>query len=528
MYKVLIADDEFWIREEIKNLIDWEEIGLEIIGEAENGEEALRLIAAGKPDIVITDIKMPFMDGVKLLEAIKKSHGNIQTIVLSGYSDFDYVKNAMLFGAKDYLLKPVTQIDLLNVLIRTIDHLTENKKLLKEQVNIRTKLTQALTLLVDNELSQLLSSTMTESNDILFKLKSMGINLQFSSFVLAVISISHFNRLIQEKFGNDINILVYAIGNIVIELSNDANTIVFHNKGKIDEIIFLGNSDILSQRQDIFGKILVSLKDYLKTNINIGVSDAFGNLSQTKKAYTKAITALESRSFDVKSAVKYSVANPAGSNKRTFDSEVANLFECLINAGDDIEALKLFSSAVINRENEPPTVAQVRDIVKKCMALIDDKMNELGIDLNECYLDEIEAINESIEAGDRKGLENGIAFLLKEISRQISGKRSSSGMKGHIEEIKKYIANNYGSKLSLASIASVFHIEKTYLSRCFRMETGENLTDYIVKVRMQKAIELINAKSVKLADIAGLVGFDDYTYFNKVFKKFTGKSPKDY
>ena len=197
-------------------------------------------------------------------------------------------------------------------------------------------------------------------------------------------------------------------------------------------------------------------------------------------------------------------------------------------SSDDIEALKLFSSAVINRENEPPTVAQVRDIVKKCMALIDDKMNELGIDLNECYLDEIEAINESIEAGDRKGLENGIAFLLKEISRQISGKRSSSGMKGHIEEIKKYIANNYGSKLSLASIASVFHIEKTYLSRCFRMETGENLTDYIVKVRMQKAIELINAKSVKLADIAGLVGFDDYTYFNKVFKKFTGKSPKDY
>lgn len=529
MYKVLIADDEYWTREDIKHIINWEEMGLQIVGEAEDGSHAIQLIAETKPHILITDIRMPFMDGIKLLEEINKNNYKIQTIVISGYDEFDYVRGAMILGASDYLLKPIKKMDLINVLIKVVEKVDRS---LVEQINeidTRSKLTQAASIIIDSTLSQAIYNGVMDNTELFVKLKSFGLTFNYANYILAAVKINDYRFIVSQYFKDDMHLLVYGIKNIVNEIFNGKGHLVFHNLNSMNEIIIVLDSAADSEQSHLFHKLLNNLRCFIDGEIDIGISSIMNNLKNIKKAYERSKISLDNKPFR-KSGIIMRYDNVFKDNiKKGIDFDKEKIFVYSLDSCNEKEMLKTFNMIVFeNRAPERITLGEVRHKVSRLMSIINKKVSEFGINFDETCAEELSEVQNTIENCDYDGLNSAMQNLLKNIKNFTALEKSSKNIRAVVMDIKEYIDKNFFFDLSLSSLADIFHIESTYLSRAFKQETGENITNYISKIRMEKAVELIKNQKIKISEAAALVGYEDYAYFNRIFKKYTGKSPREF
>lgn len=210
-YKILIADDEYWTREKLRHMIEWEEYGLDCLEPAQNGEEVLERIEAEKPDILITDINMPYVNGVELLETIKKDYPGIVAFVVSGYDDFEYVKGTFMSGAVNYLVKPVAKIDMVNAIVKALENIgnRENEKPLEiigNRENEKQEHLKAASLIQDREYSQLI-----EREESAY---APGIAMD-SGIYLMLVKIHNYNQLVRQS-RYDMNLFSFIVKWLII------------------------------------------------------------------------------------------------------------------------------------------------------------------------------------------------------------------------------------------------------------------------------------------------------------------------
>ena len=198
-YTILIADDEYWTREKLRHMIRWEEYMLEFLEPAADGEDALRKIEENRPDILITDINMPFVGGVDLLQTVQKRYPDIVTFVISGYDDFDYVKGTFMSGAINYLIKPIAKIDLVNAVTKALEIIAEHE-------SERLELLKAASVMQDREFSQILQQNET----LIMPSAPEGGFPEFTSMSLMLVKIHNFPKIVRAR-GGDIDLLAYRI-----------------------------------------------------------------------------------------------------------------------------------------------------------------------------------------------------------------------------------------------------------------------------------------------------------------------------
>ena len=400
MYKLLIADDEYWIRENIKNMLDWNEYEIELCTPAVDGEDALNKIRQEHPHILITDVNMPFLSGVELTKKAKEICPEIVIITVSGFSDYEYVREMLTAGAIDYMLKPISKTALEDIVKKSIDIISAYRELEKEREDITKNLYHAHSLIRDHELSNLIINSEFRNNtsrvSVIDSRFISELELSFASFTLILI------RLIDARIDAE---LIGRIKAAIEDVAQHAsNSVVFNNVYSPNEFILLSSApdtDLLCQ------DILDSLSFIDCKSIGISVSRQYFSFSQMKKAY------------------------------------------------DD-------------------------------------------------------------------------ALLARKYGNTSNDDRSQTSTKSIIRKLIRYVDEHYSEELSLSFLSKMFLIEQSYLSRVFKQFTGENLIPYINKKRVEKAVEYINKRCYQLSEVSYFVGFDDYTYFNRVFRRIMNQSPSDY
>jgi len=511
MFKVLLVDDERIIREGISKLIEWKSLGLILVGVAKNGVEAYEMVRKYVPDIVITDIKMPEMDGLELIASVKKQFEKIKFIVLSGYGEFDFAAKAMKYGVKDYLLKPCSKEMISEVLKNVLDEIKEIEEKDRFSSELENNLNKVLPQVKEQFFRDFLTLKTYEESDCEFFKKLF--NISDSLFRLIVFGADNKTKYI-EKFALK-NIIDKIFGEDIIVF----NTIIGENVSIVIKNI---NFNRLSM---LLNKIKAVFIDYYKINIYAAVSEE-GILRQMPALYKEALECLEYRFYLSECTIitKDDVCLNKNSSECSLDIDY-NKMEVFLRSGNykgfEIELNNFFQQVMDSKLDI--------DIAKSyCMALYLSVARQERNRKSSEYLADIKALQ---EMDTLKLISDLILKKAKKIA-ELNYEENSNEHGKLVNKIIECVKENIGNKeLSLSWIAEkILYMNVDYLGKLFKKEMNEKFSQYVMRLRMEKAKYLIeNEAECKLYEIADKIGIQNNPqYFSQLFKKYTGFTPTEY
>ncbi|PRY81356.1 response regulator transcription factor [Alkalibacterium olivapovliticus] len=486
MYSVIIVDDEPAVREGMNYLIDWEKAGFCVIDSAENGLEGLELIEKERPDLVITDIKMPGLNGLGMIKEAKKKESSSRFILLSGYSDFKYAQEAISYGAIDYLLKPIDENELLTVLKKVEQQLVEETRDKKNKKHFQSYLeNQTLfSYIIHKERKDEINHLSDFSAFQLIKLIRKGEKLVLQDFVQ-----------ICEKCIED-NYFLYTYGDSLFML------IAAHSEMKTDQLIAELKSD---------------------TRLKATISSVGSNVDDLPNLYGE-IKFLESQ--------------------RYFYPDTHVLTKQSINKKAEIDSLEklIIKLKIAIKDNQKDEIEQ---IVDWCVDYFQATKQDSGIVKREWSMIFIECVSFLEESMQKpiKEIEKDkiLSVVWKEDSLYQTAKflkyvfydfgrffYQTNEKQDIIEDIKFYSEKNYHLNLSLKDLAQEFNYSQSYLGKKFKTDTGKSYHLYLDDLRLTRAKNLLKDKHLYIYEIAKMVGYSNYDYFHKKFKKKFSISPKEY
>ncbi|WP_406768167.1 response regulator transcription factor [Candidatus Clostridium stratigraminis] len=502
--KILVVDDEYLLRQGIKHLVEWNKEGFEIVGEASNGKEALSLIETLKPHIVITDIVMPVMDGLELVRYIKENYPEIQIVILSGYSDFNYVKGTFKLGISDNILKPKLNPEEVLTLLKNIALSIPNLVINADKIELN----------VSNELSKFASGFATD-------LSLITEVFPYDSFIF----IGMDTKRIYDKASKNPS-------NIKLLLSKKSKTFfdkfVFYELD-IDKDIFILLINFEKKSQ---GELLKAVNEMLLNmsvaypDIYFTLSDIFISLNKIKEVYNNNFRSLLGCKFFLKDKKLISKEElPKNAYKEKFDFKHYSEMLYELNISSAFNYLKQYISNALTycSINE----FELKTLFQSALYNIISILDELHFDVVDINHSKIEYFQKIDAAKYGSELLNILESIEQVIAKIINNKEFSVNDE-IINKITQYISNHYNEQLSLKEIADKFHFNYYYLSSYFSSHLAEGFSEYLNKIRVEKAIELLKNEDIPVSEVSYLVGYSDHSYFCKVFKKLKKATPSKF
>ncbi|MFC5405365.1 response regulator [Cohnella soli] len=317
MYKIMLVDDEVWVRRSLKEQIHWSALHAEFCCEAADGENAYRLAMDLRPDIIITDIKMPLMDGIEFMDALQRDLPHIKVIVISGYSEFEYVQKAMVRKATNYILKPIEEQALNESLSLAINEIWNTRLEREEKINLQMTLNQNLPALLEQYLNRIISDTGITGKQFLTLLTDLDIQFdRSSSFLIAVIHTHNYEQLLNTKFNNDDVLLNYSMNNIISKSGEGSTELLSARniKNKNEHIVLLScfspasmhEGEEKSSPRELLHTILDNLRSYLGADASAGIGAAYERIENMTNSYVEATHALKQlRVRDARGVILY-------------------------------------------------------------------------------------------------------------------------------------------------------------------------------------------------------------------------------
>ncbi|MEN6314861.1 MAG: response regulator [Clostridiaceae bacterium] len=533
MIKVVIVDDEMLIRVGIKSCIDWEEHGFEIAGQAGNGLKALEIIEATHPDIVMTDIKMPKMDGLELISEVRKRFPSIKIIVLSCYNEIDFVKKAIKLGAEDYVLKLSLEPEILLEVLSKVKQLIQSEYRNDNTSRNTKNESRENQYIIKEDVYRKMISGSIRYEDFAKELSSLGICIDSGSNIVICCGIDdHSYAPVMSKM-DDQYLFKFSVINILEEsISSFANCDI----AEVEEgeyIILLRRlktSDELCSKDLITGylkKINNSLKNYLNISISFGVNPEPIEYTRIRENYFKARAAMKYKFYYGRESIIFYNDIGEFDNREllfTYSNE-----KSLLGRLEDFDELGV--NAIINgffnrisecKTSDPEKVRKVSlDIFHSLMKFakkFDVKANFISDNFSVHPLDFLmtsETVSD-IAVYFGEFINKLFEFIY---CQQLEAKRPE------IIKLQKYIAENISENITLDKASKISNISKCYLSSIFKKETGEVFVDYVNKAKMERAKTLIQENGLKSCEAAEKVGINDDSYFSKLFKKHIGVCP---
>lgn len=534
--RVLIVDDEAFFRVSFKSLIQWNEYGVEIIGEAENGKEALRMINSLKPDLVFLDITMPNLNGIEVLRRLQGTDILSKVIVLSSYNDFEYVREAMKLGALDYIHKPSISSDgVINALVNTKEKLKNEREKIQEYNNLKTQVEKNKSNLKGIFLKELIHGSHIEIEKIKGKITNLDIKIKDINLNFLVITIDDFKEVKGRYKKNNIHVLSLAFKNIIKELFRDEEEIEFLEYSENLYVVMKSYSKIRS-RHDInkydnllANNIKYALKQFLNIEVTIGISSLHNNFKDMQKCFSEALEANRRKFFLGGGNIIYfgNLKLQTIEYEPDFSNALREIRE-LINK-EELEGIKNYLDEFFKeiKLNEFYKEEKMRNFFKNIYYLLREKLNHLQCE--NCYLEGgIIYIEDIIQGENIINIKKYIFTFIDRLKEYTKVKNSFNIKNNKVKKAIEYINSHYDKDLSLTDIAQEIGLNKSYLSRVFKEETGIALMQYINKCRIEKAIKYLKNTELKNYEIAELIGYQSVEYFNMTFKKFLGKSPSEF
>lgn len=526
--KVLLVDDEQPILDGLKQLIPWERLGVAAIETALNGREALTALESFHPHIMITDIRMPVMDGLELLRRAKERMPDTRCIVLCGYQDFEYAREAMRYGAVRYLVKPVEEEELADIVteIRKDLQTVKNEKLKVAELN--RKLVESTPFLRNKLLYSIMTGEIKDAGEAGSRLRSFGIESFPESFICLVMEFETIDAT-GAFTGENIELIRFAAANIADELVNAVTFgIVFYMLEK-QIIVIMDATKLQRHTQEALARdITHHISGFLKMPVTIGVSRVSCGLTECPKSFNEAKNALKYKLLLGKGKVIFydTVASGFSSGVRIPGSLWKRLENCIIT-GDRNSVAGVVGDLV--NELRGIRGADPSEILSKCreeLLLIRRSLEDTG--LNSRTISQfINRFDSSLQCMTLNELEEQFTSVFCEIANEVLC-TSTAGIKAVIGQIRQYIDQNYASMITLNTISEKFYINASYASRLFKQELSENFIDYLTERRMNEAMKLLQCTELTVYEITEKTGYGNPKYFSQLFKKHTGMSPREF
>lgn len=533
--KVFLVEDEMVIRRGIKNSIDWEKEGYIFCGEASDGELAYPMIIKEKPDILITDIRMPFMDGLELCKLVKKELPNIKILILSGYGEFDYAKEAIRLGVTEYLLKPISSGKLLEVL----NGVSESIRREKEDKDLVRKYMEEMRENTEHEKQKFFEQMIVGNLSMADALETgkkyeMNLSAGMYNLLLFRFTLGEENRKSGELLGE----AEYAIEKLTERLEY-----VFEFQRGVEGWAFLLMADNEEQMSERVKELSKDLEEIMKNYSTIayfgGIGQPVARLRELEESFREAERALAARfTMELNRIISVEDIRMAQNVDTLDDIEITNfgeiektrtMLEKFLNNGAEDE-IDEFVDVYINELSEE----NLKSVLMRQYIIMDAYIVMMSFcEKFEGIEGEMQAQSEELKNSMKtiqtlEEIKNYIRMLLKKIigvRDTISGRRYSD----IIEIAKDQIRKTYMSdEISLNTIAAEVGMSPSYFSSIFSKEMGKTFVEYLTEIRMDRAKELLMCSSMKTSEIGYEVGYKDPHYFSYIFKKTQNCTPKEF
>ena len=539
MLKIFLAEDEVIVRETIKRMIPWENLGFELVGEAADGEMALPLLLRQKPDLLITDIKMPFMDGLTLAKVAKKEIPGLKVVILSGYDDFNYAKQAINIGVEDYLLKPITK----NALIERLTEIRsryEHEKTQKEYYEKFHREMQAYEKNSSRDFFEALVRGSMDMMEIYRRSEKLGLDIVAEAYNVLIFTMNceeDFSgqregyseweaeslELLEEFFSENTSAMLFRcnIFSYGVLIKGQKETIEENTRSCVSEIqrIF----DRKEQKRQWF----------------VAAGEPVERLSQIQKSYYSASRAFSQRYLYDENILYYDEMTSM-EKKNVTEDDSTYLQKVDVNALNPVILQKFLSNGLLEEtENfvkdyfyaigqEPLESLVFRNYVTLNVRFsVMSFLKEIGCDTRTLEQED----TEDVLSESSKSLENAIAYAEKIISQAIALRDQNSGNKNRsiLKTAVDFIDSHYMEEdMSLNKAANAANVSANHFSALFSQNMGQTFIEYLTNLRMNKAKEYLRCTSMRSSEIAGEIGYKDAHYFSYLFKKTQGMTPSDY
>lgn len=499
MYKAILCDDNEIILEGIRTQLDWELLGIELVGCAANGLEALSLVKKYVPDILITDIRMPFLDGLELTRESKKINPDIVTVIISAYNDFEYLRSALKIGAVDYILKPIDIKELTGILTQSVKVCGRNRA---------NKLTNIKGLL------ELLSHGNISCEEAENACKEAGISIDMFCCVMRLefIKGSEFKDKLK----------------LFSKLMHELNAYVTEKREGFLTVIICENTAEEAQAKRA-GITRISREEIFKENgVYIFSGSVHKGLNNCIKSYGECENAKGLKFTEDTKDIFYDKIIKTDNNTGKINTDI--LFDI-----DFVSPLKRQDKEMLEKRIEDlkrelkksGTKEYITLLIGDIYSRLARELGETGIDLADIFENPLEEFKKISESTSLKEAIEALTEILLNIYAYIS--RHKSRYAKIIGASMQYIKENYKSpKMSIEDVAAAGFLSPGHFSTVFKNEVGMTFTDYLIGLRMEKAKELLLNTTDKIYEISQKIGYDNAAYFSSAFKKYTGKSPQEF
>ncbi|SEN36502.1 two component transcriptional regulator, AraC family [Mesobacillus persicus] len=514
MYRILIVDDEAIERKGLEMIIT-ENFPSVLIDEADSGRTAILKAEEFRPDIIFLDIKMPGIDGVEAAKEIKKTNGSINIFMLTAFDKFEYARQLMKIGVRDYILKPYNREEIIEPLRNTIQEIEQEKAKRTEELTLRDNYRRALSIVQSRVITSMIMQASTKQNLIESDLEG---TFQKESFVMVFEWMKLNENPIQQEPGEVISFVqkglsAYFPNHFVGEETMDRIPILIQvdekntdNKTKVKELAMTCGRDMISKLRQAFPDFQFS----------IGIGRLYDEVEKFVQSYHEALYALSSiqRPYQVH-YYNQQITEKADHQGRTYSYELEKKLLEAVTSGlvDDVPMhyKKYMDSLVAYCKN----TKEMEEKASEFLVLLSRQIMDSGI---------LISVNRNLVES------NGVFKLQDELMNIANHIHSMyySQSKDIMAIAKEYIAEHFDKALTLEDVAEVVNLSPQYFSKIFKERAGSSFIDYLTEMRVERAKELIRSKQKSVKEVCYHVGYKDPNYFSRVFKKYTGISPSDY
>lgn len=525
----MIVDDEPVIKKGIVCFVDWKLLGCTVVCEASNGLEAIEKLDKNEIDILITDIRMPGMDGLALSKYVSENYPGIKVIILTAYADFSYAQSAIKYNVVDFIIKTNPSDKIAEAVMKARSLIERQKEKSDSLIHLKGMINKNLSAIRGKFFNDVFSGIIYNPEEIANKIDEYGIVLD--SYHILSFEISSLSEESPYSGNHDQTRLIDSIKNFLsLAFKDYKHNLFMMNRDLLIALVSFNEISPASFLESLVltcNDILKMVGSFMKFTLNIGISGMHSSFRDLQKTYNESLEALMGNFASNENLFIYKADGSGLTGNSSIDTYgyIDGMANSLKHGSCDeaSSALKMLFGEYKDK-NRPVEEFKVSGILiySLCSRLLENYM----LDPSERIEGNAGIYRQIHESRSLQGLYNILLRLLEATSAFITSKEMHYS--GLVKEANKYIRNNYHDDVDLQSIADFVHVSSSYLCRLYKKETGESIIDALNRFRIDTAKKLLTNPGTKIYEVAISVGIRDQSYFTYVFKKYAGVSPKEY
>lgn len=529
MYSLMLVDDEYDVRRAILETIPWNKLGFEVVGEAENGREALDLAERLNPDLIITDIKMPFMDGIEMVRALREENPVTKIVFLTGFNDFEYAQSAIQYNVMEYLLKPISADNLCKTLGAIRDKLDEERGELRSIESMKQSYKTDHEIMRMGFLHALVDGGMTEEY-ISSAGAKLDLQLRGECGLVFVTRIGKASMAANALGVEDADLLMTSISKMVAQTADKymKHETFWHLDCYVVTILSDIETKIDAGSELLMREIQQNLEHFYGVSSTIGVSEKFSGAGRVRQAYDSACTALEYRMLLEKNLIIHiSDIEPNRKVRFLFDETSETELKSIIKTGTKEQATQFINETFEGMRHSKASLSDYQIYIIELFSVVVRTAKTIIPDFDLNVGNNLNFITEIFSHENLDDVKEWFERLCHRIIEYIGMQRQDNAEVLSGQGLR-YMTDNYmNSELSLKAVSDYLHISPSYFSSIFKKTEGDSFTNILTKIRMDKAHELLLTTGKKIFEIAGETGYTDQHYFSYCFKKYFQVSPNE-